>query len=473
VIISLQRGDFLSELKRSVGLFSAVSYVLGVIIGAGIYVILGKAAAFSGNALWLSFLFAAFIAACTGLSYAELASTFPYDSAEYVYTERAFKDRRFSFGIAWLKLVTTLIATAAVSLGFGGYLSYLTGWNVVFCALLLMAVLTFFNLVGMKQALWFDSLMVILAVAGLLLVIGFGAPEIKGFDFYLDSPSGFSGIFTGAALIFFAFLGFENIGNIGEEVQNPKRTLPLALIISVIISTLLYILVAVVAVSVVPWSQLASSPSPLSDVMTALIGTKAGFIMAIMALAATGSTVIGLLIATSRMIYGLSEEHSMPRFLMKVGGKNKVPYVSVILVAIICSFFILWGDIASIAFLTDFGALFIFMIVNLCVIVFRYSHHHIPRGFRVPGSIGKFPIIPALGLASCATLLFSFSKKMFFVGMVIFLSGMLIYMIFGERRFGQHARQEFIARPAAPATEQTKGHVKPKRLKKRQKSKGK
>jgi APA family basic amino acid/polyamine antiporter len=432
----------LFRLKREIGLFGTISYVLGVIIGAGIYVIIGKAAGIAGNELWLSFLVAAFIAACTGLSYAELASTFPYDAAEYVYTERAFRDRRFSFGIAWLKLVTTLIATAAVALGFGGYLSFLTGWNIVFCALLLMFVLTVFNLVGVKQALWFDSVMVILAVVGLVLVIVVGAPHIKPVEFYFESPSGLPGIFTGAALIFFAFLGFENIGNIGEEVKDPKRTLPLALILSVIISTVLYVAVAIIAVSVLPWSQLAASNSPLSDIMTSLLGTKAGIMMAVMALAATGSTVIGLLIATSRMIYGMAEQHSMPQWLLKVSKTRRVPYVSVLIITAICSVFIIWGDIASIAFLTDFGALFIFLVVNLCVIVLRYSHHHVPRGFRVWGNIGKFPVIPALGLLSCAALLFSFSKKLFFVGMMLFLSGMLIYSIFGERKFHAHMKEK-------------------------------
>jgi APA family basic amino acid/polyamine antiporter len=423
----------LEKLKREISLVSATSYVLGVIIGAGIYVLVGKAAGITGNSVWLAFLISAFIAACTGLSYAELASTFPYDSAEYVYTERAFKDRRFSFGICWLKLVTTIIATSAVALGFGGYLSFLTGWGIVPCALLLILILTIFNMIGAKQALWFDTLLVVLAVAGLLLVIFAGAPQIKGFDSYLEMPAGFSGLFTAAGLVFFAFLGFENVGNIAEEVKNPRRNLPLALIISVLISTLLYVLVAVVAVSVIPWQILSASASPLSDVMSVLIGTKAGWVMAIMAIGATASTVIGLLIATSRMIYGLAEEHSMPSFFLKLTKKNKVPYVAVLLTSLICAIFILPGDIAAIAFLTDFGALFIFLVVNLCVIMLRYSHDHVPRAFRVPLNIGKFPIIPSLGLASCAALLFTFSKKMFFVGILFFLSGMLLYSIFGGR----------------------------------------
>lgn len=452
------------KLKRDVGLFGSTAYVLGVIVGAGIYVIIGKAGGYAGNSLWLAFLIAAFIAACTGLSYAELASSFPYDSAEYMYTERAFKDRRFAFGIAWLKLITHVIGAAAVALGFGGYLALLTGWNFVLCALLLLLVLTLVNFIGVRQALWFDIAMVIVAVAGLLFIIGIGAPSIQGVDFYLESPSGFPGILTGAALIFFAFLGFEIIGNLGEEVKRPKKTLPLALIISVIVSTLLYILVAVIAVSVVPWSELAGSSSPLADVATALIGSKAGWIMAVMALAATGSTVLGLIISTSRMVYGMAEVHSFPKIFLKLTRKRRVPYLSILLVSVTAALFVLPGDITAVAFLTNFGALFIFLVINLCLIVLRFSHSHIPRGFRVPLNIGRFPVIPAIGLVTCTALLFSFSKKMFFAGIMLFLSGLLLYSIFGEKKHRKHVeetvRKHLAMRKQAekPETEPSKRH---------------
>ncbi len=421
------------KLKREVGLFGAVIYILGVIIGAGIYVIIGEAAGIAGNSLWLSFLIAALIAGCTGLSYAELSSTFPYDAAEYVYTERAFKDKRFSFGIGWMKLVTHIVSIAAVALGFGGYLSRLTGWNFVFCAVLLLFVLTLINLFGLKQAMGLDMVLVLVAMLGLLLLIGFGISSVHAPEFYMPTVGSSSGIITAAALVFFAFLGFENLGNLGEEVRDPKKTLPRALIISVIVSVGLYMLVAVIAVSVVPWEQLGNSSAPLSDVMAALLGHKAGWLMAIMALGATGSTVLGLLIGTSRIIYGMAEEHTIPSIFGKVSRIRRVPYIAIIVTSLICMLCVLPGDITSVAFLTDFGALFIFMIVNLCLIVLRYSHDNIPRGFRIPLNIGKFPIIPAFGLIFCVVLLFSFSKKVFFWGIIMFLSGILIYTIFGER----------------------------------------
>lgn len=422
------------RLKREVGLFGATMCILGIIIGAGIYVIIGEAAGIAGNALWLSFLLGAVIAACTGLSYAELASSFPCDSAEYHYTRFAFNDKRLAFGIAWLKIVGFIIAMSAVSLGFGGYLSRLTGINFILGALILVVILTIFNLFGLKQAVWLDIIMVIVAVLGLVMVIAFGIPHIKDAVFYFQTASGIGGIFTSAALIFFAFLGFENIGNMSEEVRNPKKTLPLALIFSVIISVILYMLVALIAVSVVPWNVLAHSTAPLSDVMTVLLGSKAGILLAIMALAATGSTVLGLMIAGSRMLYGIAEEKSLPSIFLRLSRKRNVPYVAILLVSFVCTLFILTGDIKSIAFLTDFSAIFIFIVINLCVIALRFSHHHIPRGFRVPLNIGKFPLLPAVGLISCIALLFGFTKKLFLFGILLFLSGLVLYSFFGRQK---------------------------------------
>lgn len=430
----------MSGLKRQFGLFGAVVCVLGIIIGAGIYVIIGKAAGLTGNSLWLSFLIAAVIAACTGLSYAELSSTFPYDSAEYVYSEKAFKDRRFSFGISWLKMASLVIGTSAVSLGFGGYLSRLTGINFVVCALLLLAFVAAMNFVGLKQALFIDFILIGIAVIGLVFVIVAGAGHLGSVN-YFDFQFGWDGVVSAAALIFFAYLGFENLGSLGEEVRNPKRNLPLALIISLAISTVLYILVALVVVSVLPWQQLAQSNAPLADVMQELIGTKTAILLSIMALGATGSTVLGLAIGGSRMLYGLAEEKQIPAVFLKVTKKG-VPYVAVLAVTVLCAVFVIPGDIRTVAELTDFSALFIFIVVNACLITLRYTHHHIPRTFRVPVNIGKFPIIPAIGLLSSMYLLFSYSKKVFLAGIVMFLFGMLLYSVFWERKHVKHVSEK-------------------------------
>ncbi|MFC1723930.1 APC family permease [Nanoarchaeota archaeon] len=242
-----------------------------------------------------------------------------------------------------------------------------------------------------------------------------------------------NGIMTGAALIFFAFLGFENIGNIGEETKNPRKTLPKALIYSIIISTILYVLVAIVAVSVVPWEQLAASDAPLADVAAATMGSTGGMLLAIIALAATASTVLGLFVAASRLIYGLAEEKTFPKIFLKITKHSGAPWIAILASAIVAIAFILPGDITTVAALTDWGALFIFMIVNFTVIWLRFKEPNATRGFKIPLNIGKVPVLPVFGMIFCGVMLFHFSKKVFVAGVVFFLVGLLLYSMFFER----------------------------------------
>ncbi len=423
----------MKHLKREITLFEATVYTLGVIIGAGIYVLIGKAAALSGNGIWLSFLLASFIAACTGLSYAELASTYPYDSAEFRYTKKAFKDNKFSFAIGWLKLASLIIAMGAVALGFGGYLSRILGITPVLGGILLILLLLITNIIGMRQTMFIDIGFVILTIIGLFIVIISGFGHLGSVDL-LDFHMGWNGILSGAALIFFAFLGFENIGNIAEESRNPRRTLPRALIYSIIISAILYTLVAAVAVSVVPWQTLAHSFAPLSDIVTITLGHYGGLVMIIIALTATASTVLGLFVASSRLLYGMAEEGSLPKVLLKLTKKTGAPFVAIILTAFIAILFILPGDITTIAALTDWGALFIFMVINLTVIWLRFSDPHAVRGFRIPLNIRNVPVIPIVGIIFCSAMLFQFSKKVFFAGVLFFLIGTVLYSMFWEKK---------------------------------------
>ncbi|HII71652.1 TPA: amino acid permease [Candidatus Woesearchaeota archaeon] len=423
----------MTNLKRDINLFEATIFTLGVIIGAGIYVLVGKAAGFSGNGVWLSFLLASLIAACTGLSYAELSSTYPYDSAEYLYTWKAFKDRKFSFGIGWLKLAGLTIGMGAVALGFGGYLNRLLGLHPILGGLLLIAVLMVLNLTGIKSTMMIDIGFVLLTIAGLVVIIFVGAKHIGSVDAF-DLEFGWGGVMTGAALIFFAFLGFENIGNIGEETKDPRKTLPRSLIISIVVSTLLYTLVALVAVNVVPWKQLAASSAPLADVMHAMLGSNGALFIIIIALAATASTVLGLFVASSRLLFGMAEEGSMPKALMRISKRSGAPFIAIIASAVIGIIFVIPGDITTVASLTDWAALFVFLIVNLTCIWLRFKDPNAIRGFRIPGSIARVPVIPVIGIIFCGVMMFHFSKKLWLAGIVFFLVGLVLYSMFWEKR---------------------------------------
>ncbi|MFA5141610.1 MAG: amino acid permease [Candidatus Woesearchaeota archaeon] len=418
----------MAKLKRTVTLFEATMYGLSVIIGAGIYALIGPAAGVAGNATWLAFLFAAFIAGCTGLSYCELSSKMPYDSAEYTYAVKSFGSKNLAFGIAWLKLISGIIAVSAVSLGFAGYFSELTGIGKIYGALLILLICFLVNLMSVQNSLMVNAFMVIVTILGLLVVIVSGVGYIGSID-YFDFSLGLNGIFTAAALIFFAFLGFEDIVVLGEESKEPKKVLPLAIMISIFATSLLYTLVSLVAISVVPWEALALSNSPLTLVAKITMGSNGAFIVSLLALIATGSTVFTLIFAYVRMIFGMAEKKSLPAIFLKLSRRG-VPVLALVLVAFISAGFIMLEDIKFVASITDFGALFVFMAVNLSLIVLRYKHDHMHGQFKAPFNIGRFPVLAAVGAVFSFYMLTMLGWLVAAISIGLFLLGIILFLLF-------------------------------------------
>ena len=228
-------------LKKTLGLFETSVYGIGIILGAGIYAIIGEGAGITGNSLWLSFIIAAFIASFTGLSYAELSSMFPKTAAEYVYTKKAFNKDSLSFLIGWIFIWAGVVSAATVSIAFAGYFSRLFGTEIMPVAIGLIISLSILNFIGIKQSSRFNIISTIIEVSGLLIIIALGMNFIgSGNINYFDMPNGLNGLITSAALIFFAFIGFEDIVNISEETKNARSVIPRALLISLAVSTILY-----------------------------------------------------------------------------------------------------------------------------------------------------------------------------------------------------------------------------------------
>lgn len=418
------------HLKRELSLFQAVVYGLGVIIGAGIYVLIGKAAGMAGNSLWLSFLIAAMIAGLTGLSYAELSSMFPRSGAEYVYTRKAFSNKLFSFSLAWFIIFIGAVGAAAVSLGFGGYFQNIFGTPIALNAVALIVFLSLLNFYGLKESMWFNLLFVAITVIGLLLIIFLGLPYIGSVD-YFEMEFGFSGVMAAAAFIFFAYLGFEDIVNISEETKKPRSTIPKAIVLSVLITSLLYILVSLSTVSVIPWQELARSSAPLADVAEAVI-PNSSFLFSLIALVATASTVLIYLIAYSRMLFGMTEEHSLPKIFSSIHPSRRTPWVAIFSMMAIAILFVMIGDIKTVASITDFGAFLIFAFVNLSLIWLRYREPSVERGFKVPVNIGVFPVLPFLGLLFSVIMLFQFGWWVVLLSISILASGAIVYKFLDE-----------------------------------------
>ncbi len=422
------------ELKRHMGLFHTTMYGIGLILGAGIYVLIGEAAGIAGNAVWLSFVFGVIAAVFAGLSYAELASMYPKAAAEYVFVKNAFRSNFLAFIIGWLTLFTSIIAAATVALGFGGYFAAIFDYPIIISAVLLIGILSFVNFFGIRESSWTNIVFTIIEAAGLALIIylGFTFTTAEPIN-YFENPFGISGISLAFVLIFFAFIGFEDIVNIAEETKNPKKVLPRAIILSISITAIIYILVSLSAIRVLSWQELGSSLAPLADVAERALGSTGQLTMSLIALFATANTVLIILLAGSRILYGMAVQHSLPLLLGKVHFKTKTPWVAVLAIMLISTIFVFIENIVTVANITVFAIVITFAMVNLSVILLRYREPTLERPFRTPINIGKFPILSLFGVIISAYMMTQFNAYVISVGVGIVGAGALFYVFYSKR----------------------------------------
>ena len=279
-----------------------------------------------------------------------------------------------------------------------------------------------------------DTIFAIITAAGLGLIIFLGMTfdTTESID-YFEAPNGMTGIILAFVLIFFAFIGFEDMANVAEEVKRPKKTLPRAIILSVVITGIIYLLVALSVVRILNWEELGRSAAPLADVADHAIGFGGSITLSAIALFATASTVLITLIAGSRMLYGMAKGGSLPLLLSKVHSKTKTPWIAVIGILVTSVAFAFIGDIVIVANITVFAVVITFAMINLSVIVLRYTEPELERPFRVPVNIGKFPILPLFGFAVTVYMAFQFEMTVVDVGLGIIGAGILFYIIYTRR----------------------------------------
>ncbi len=417
------------KLKREVGLFGATLTGVGIILGAGIYVLIGKAAGLAGNAVWMSFLFAALLAALTGLSYAELSSMFPKAGAEYEYTRAAF-NKRLAFIIGWLIVLGGFISSATVALGFSGYFHGLFGTPIILTGMILIIIMSFILFYGIKDSVWLGVLFTFIETGGLIFIIILGFPHIGSVN-YFEFPS-LNGIFHAAALVFFAFIGFEEITKLSEETKKPEKNIPKALLLAIVITTIIYVLVAISSVSVLNWAVLGESTSPLADVASKSLGPYAFLMLSVTALFSTFNTVLLVMLATSRIIYGMAKSYNSR--LSLIHSKRRTPWVAIGLTCLLSILFLFLGKIEFLANMTNFMIFLTFFIVNLSVIKLRYSKPDVDRKFKTPINIGKFPVIPLLGVFSCVFLLFNIGLNVILYSVAVVVVGLFFYEFIVKRQ---------------------------------------
>ena len=387
------------RLKRELGLLETTFAGVGIIVGAGIYALLGVATGIAGNAVWLSFGIASFVALFTGLSYAELASMFPDDAGEYLYVSKAFSER-LGFLSAWMVIFMIMFGGAGVAVGFAGYLTSLFTGVAISALTAAAAVIFVFGLVnywGIKQSatlnIWFTSL----EVLGLIVIVVLGVKYFGNVD-YFHMANGLKGVVSTAALAFWAFIGFESIVKLSEECREPEKTIPKALILSIAITTVLYVLVAVAAVSIIGWEALGASAAPMADVAMAALGQTGFVALAVIALFSTANTVLIIEVTTSRQIYGIAETYKRVKWLAYINPKRRTPSRAVLVTMLVMIGFLFLGGLKLLAELTNFAVFFTFIFVNAAMIVLRYKEPDTKRPFRAPLNIGKLPILPLCGI---------------------------------------------------------------------------
>ncbi len=422
------------KLKRELTLLSATFYGIGIILGAGIYALIGQAAGIAGNDMWISFLVAAILAAFTGLSYAELSSMFPKSGAEYIYTFTAFRKRSLSFIVGWLFIVSGIVASATVALGFSGYFTrvfYLGPIMLVPIAIILIAVLSLINYWGMKETSNFNIIATLMEMSGLFIIIFLGIGFLTNFTVDVSITHLTSNIYpilAAAALIFFAFIGFEDVVNVAEETKKAKKIIPKALVIAIFITAIIYVLVAISSLAILGPEALAASNAPLADVAAAAAGSEMLYIMAILAMASTINTVLLLLVVGSRFMYGMARWNVLPKKLSKIHKHRNTPYYSIALTGIVTAALTLGGDILSVAEITTMSIFIIFIFVNASVIKLRFSMPLKKRFFKSPLNIGKVPILAVIGLVTSLAILFYFPVRTWIAEAIVIGLGLIIFL---------------------------------------------
>jgi amino acid transporter len=389
------------------GFLALVLYGIGDMLGSGIYALMGSYAARMGNAVWVAFLVSMVAALCTGLSYACVGSRYPRAAGAAYVVQRAFGSSFLTYVLGLTVLASGLTSMGTATRAFSTQLSALVPLPVSVLMVAFLGALTAINLRGIRESVWANNLCTVVEVSGLLIVVAVGSRYWGGCDYLatpVDPATGQSvGLslplaLAGGVLTFYSFVGFEDMLNVAEEVKDPRVTLPLALVVAVVVTAVLYMAVAITAVSVVPHAQLAASKRPLVDVVRMAAPWLDSRLFAVIRLFAIANTALLNYIMGSRLVYGMARQALLPRALGHIHPRRRTPHVAILTLAVIILGLTFTVGMADLATATGLLLLVVFAIVNAALIVLKQRPGE-PRGrFEVP------TVVPALGIVICLTL---------------------------------------------------------------------
>ena len=418
------------SLRRAIPPTLLLLFIVGDILGGGIYTLVGEVGAETGGAIWAAFGLALIAALFTAASYAELVSKYPRAGGAALYVHRAFGSAFFSFMVAFAVMASGIASASTLARGFGGdYLSEFVDVSVVLAAIVLLLAIALLNFRGIAESVKVNVVFTIVEVCGLLLIILIAAVALAQGDADMGRPfefkegsSAFGAAFAGAALAFYALIGFEDSVNVAEEAEDPERVYPRVIFVGLAIAGSVYLLVTIGASLVVPTEDLASSDGPLLEVVSqGPLDIPEKLFAAIGLLALSNGALINMIMA-SRLLYGMSEERVVPSPFGRVHAVRRTPWFAILFTTALGVILVSTGDVGTLADTTVTLLVVVFAIVNATVLVLRREeaeHSH----FRAP------TIVPLLGILISIALLTQTEAEIFGRAGLILALGAVIWVI--------------------------------------------
>ena len=445
--------DLLAESTGNTGLRKALSAFdltmlgIGAVIGTGIFVLTGVAAAnYSGPALVISFLIAGLACCFAAMCYAEFASMVPVAGSAYTYGYAALGEV-WGWIIGWDLILEYTVAVSAVAVGWSAYIVSLLdsafGIQVPFAlcnapgaggiinlpAALIMVAITAILIAGVKGSARFTSVIVVIKVAVVLMVIVIGAFNVDPGNWSPFMPYGFNGVVNGAAIIIFAYLGFDAVSTAAEEVKNPQRDLPIGIIGSLIICTILYILVTLVLTGMVPYLQFKETAAPVAFALQQVGINWGSSIVAVGAICGITSVLVVMTFGQTRIFFAMSRDGLLLKVFGAVHPRFGTPVKSTILVGTVCAVLAGFTPIGILAELCNIGTLSAFVIVSAAVWYMRKKRPDLPRAFKCP----LVPVVPILAFLSCGYLMLHLPLVTWIRFLVWLALGLVVYFAYGRK----------------------------------------
>ncbi|MFF4724406.1 amino acid permease [Streptomyces mirabilis] len=435
-----------SPLRRTMGVGQLTLLSVGATLGTGIFVVLGQAVPEAGPAIVVSFVLAGVTALFSALSYAELAGMIPGSGSSYSYAYATLGEL-VAWVCGWCLILEYGVSVAAVAVGWGQYVNELLDLtvgvtlpdslsappgaggvlNIPAAAIVVLSMVVLLR--GAKESAVANTVMVGVKIAALVMFCAVAFTAFRAGNFTPLFPLGTAGMSAGAASLFFSYIGFDAASTAGEEAKNPQRDLPRAIILSLVLVTALYVLVAVAALGAMPWKRFEGTEATLSEVLVQSVGGGSlwPILLSIGAVVATTSVVLTVQYGQIRILFAMSRDGLVPPLFSKVHPTTGVPRANTVIVSIFIAVLAALVPLGALADATSIGTLFAFMLVNLAVVLLRRRSPEAPRSFRVPFS----PVTPILGVGFCVYMLFSLGPDTWAAFGAWMAVGLVIYWLYG------------------------------------------